>query len=401
MKLIDRNVIFSGTPGTRDANCCFPSLISLSDGTLVSTWRSGSAKDSSDGVALMSRSADDGSTWSAAEEIPLGPYADKPGEAHYAPLTVLGPKHLLAAVMWVDRSNPALHFFNPQTEGLLPTVAVFCESRDGGNTWDNYRQMDQSPYYSPMPITGPVLALGDGRLACQFEVNKNYNEPGPWRHVAAWKISSDGGRTWPECVEIANDPTGRYMYWDARYALRSNGFCQAAFWTYDRVNQRDATIHLSESNDYGRTWNRPRDTNLIGQVCHPVILNDGRLLLIIVDRFHTRTIRAVISDDDGCSFQSDTVIYEHLYDQPELGEITSAEDYLQKMDAWTFGRVDGIAQADGVVFIIFYAGNPEATNIHFVQLSTDSSALPPTARVRATRLPNSSASNFEQARQRL
>jgi len=278
--------------------------------------------------------------------------------------------------MWVDRSNPELQLFNPETEGLLPTHAVFCESRDAGRTWTDYRELDGHPYHRPMPITGPVLALGDGRLACQFEVNKHYHETGPWRHAAAWKLSKDGGRTWPEHVEIANDPAGRYMYWDARYAVRPNGFCQAAFWTYDRALKCDATIHLSVSMDHGRTWSKPRDTGIYGQVCHPVMLSDERLLLIYVDRFKTRSIRAVLSDDGGQTFHNDTVVYEHWNSQTEC-ERAPASDYLQEMDSWSFGRVDGVATADRIVSIVFYAGNSEATNICFAQLTINKSADTP------------------------
>lgn len=371
MKLVSHNVIYRGSRNSSAASCCFPAITRLPSGTMVSTWRIGSRKDSSDGKLLISRSNDGGNLWSAAEEFPLGPYTALAGEAHYGALTTLGPDHLLATVMWFDRSSPELPLFHPQTEGLLPTSTLFCESRDGGRTWDDYRELDHMPYDSPMPVTGPVLVLADGRLACQFEVNKNYESLEPWRHAAAWKISSDGGKTWPDCVEVAHDPTLRFMYWDARYAVRADGFCLAAFWTYDRQRQRDATIHLCHSLDYGRTWSRPRDTGIVGQICQPLIQSDGRLLLIYVDRFVTRSIRAVLSDDLGGTFHSDTVVYQHSVPQQERGEGSSAVNYLQEMDVWTFGRVEGVAEPDGRVSVVFYAGDSSATSIYWAQLSTD------------------------------
>jgi len=45
----------------------------------------------------------------------------------------------------------------------------------------------------PIPITGPILKLGGGDLACQFEVNKPYRDTGTWRHHA--RESFDGART--------------------------------------------------------------------------------------------------------------------------------------------------------------------------------------------------------------
>ena len=261
----------------------------------------------------------------------------------------------------------------------------FCQSRDGGLSWSDYRFMDGEPYHGPLAITGPVLVLDDGRLACQFEVNKPYEDTRPWRHAAAWKISPDGGHNWPEHVEVANDPTGRVMYWDARYVFGAKGYVMAAFWTYDRQQQRDANIHLSESRDGGRTWSEPRDCGLVGQVCHPVLLGGDRLLLVYVDRFRSPTIRAALSNDLGRSFVADLVVYQHPVAQREQGEDSDPAAYLQDMELWTFGRIEAISAGDGTVWLVYYAGNAQATSIHWARLQVPSGhdvRLPLTARGR-------------------
>lgn len=368
MELTSEGILFAGGANTSAASSCFPAIARLPDGSLLASWRIGSQKDSADGQILLSRSGDGGDSWSQPEELPAGPWAADPGEVHYAPLTVLGHNHLLATLMWVDRSDPTLPLFNPTTEGLLPIRTWLCESRDGGRSWDDYRFMDGEPQGGPLAITGPVLVLDDGRLACQFEVNKPYEDTRPWRHAAAWKISSDGGYTWPDYVEVANDPIGRLMYWDARYVLGPKGYIVVAFWTYDRQQQHDRTIHLSESHDGGRSWSAPRDCGLVGQVCHPVLLRDDRLLLVYVDRFHTRSIRAALSNDLGRSFVRDVLVYQHPARQAEPGKESALAGYLQDMELWTFGRVEAIAGQDGMVWVVYYAGNAEATDIRWARL---------------------------------
>jgi hypothetical protein len=372
MQLIDQRVIYSGRSHTPTANCCFPALVRLADSTYLVSWRVGSQKDSADGKLLLSRSADNGRIWTPAETIPLGPYDEEAVEPHYGPISRLNDGGLLAAIMLVDRSDPSLSFFHPTTEGLLPTRMLFCHSRDAGHSWTDYHEMDHGPYHSPMPITGAVLQLENGDLACTFEVNKNYCDPQPWRHAAAWKVSNDGGRTWPECIEVANDPTSRLMYWDARYSLGVDGFCIATFWTYDRTLQHDAPIHLSISRDNGRHWSPPRDLGVEGQVCHPVLLENGSLVLVYVDRFVTRTIRAVKSHDLGHSFQDEVVVYNHAQSPIIARQSSVTADYLQEMDTWTFGRVDAVAGLGGQIAIVFYAGTPEATSIHWAMISTSS-----------------------------
>lgn len=380
VSLISEGTIFAGTPNSPTANSCFPAIVELPGGTLLASWRVGSQKDSADGQILLSRSTDAGVSWSEAERFADGPWTAQPGEVHYAPLTVLGPDHVMAVLMWVDRSQPGRPFFNPATEGLLPLRTWFCESRDAGRTWGDYRWMDVDAVSScigcnetpqpdcPLAITGPVLALPDRRLACQFEVNKPYEDTKPWRHAAAYRVSSDGGRTWPEYVEVANDPTGRVMYWDARYAFDRTGRGIVAFWTYDRQRQCDANIHLSESSDAGRTWTMPRDLGLVGQVCHPVPLGGDRLLLVYVDRFRTRSLRAALSNDMGRSFVDDIVVYQHPAAHADCGQDSTATDYLQDMELWTFGRVEAILADDGTVSVIYYAGNAQATDIRHARL---------------------------------
>ncbi len=369
MKVINRTTIYRGQPNTDRANCCFPAIARLANGTLLATWRVGTHKDSDDGTLMLARSHDGGLTWSDANRFPLGPYANKSGEVHYGPITSLSRRHILAALMWVDRSIPNLPLFNPQTEGLLPITTVVCESRDGGESWHSHRELDPAPYYSPMPITGPVLDLHDGRIACQFEVNKTYDDPGPWRHAAAWKISADEGHTWPESVEIANDPTGRLMYWDARYCIARAELCVATFWTYDRVDQQDANIHLSISTDGGRSWSVPKDTGVAGQICQPIILANGQLMLVYVDRFSSQSIRAAISDDQGDSFGDEVVVYQHLSSSLDSAGASLTADYLQAMNLWTFGRVEGIVSADDLVSLVYYAGTSDQTSIYFAQIA--------------------------------
>lgn len=367
MKLVAEGTIFSGLAGTVTASCCFPSIVILATGTLLVSWRVGTTKESADGKILLAQS-EDGCHWKCWPLSVDAQLESKTGEFHYGPLTCLADGRLLISMMWTDRSNPSLSFFNPQTEGLLPIRTIFAESCDGGLTWNQVRAMDTEPYRTPMPITGAVLELSDGRLACLFEVNKNYSDPRPWRHAAAMKISSDGGKSWPEAHEVANDPTGRLMYWDQRHSLQDNRWV-AMFWTYDRESGCDAHIHISQSHDGGRIWTRPRDTGIAGQIAQPVLLKDGRLIVIYIDRFHTRSIRAKVSFDLGMTFsQEDLLVYLHHAGSNDPGQQSESKAYLQDQQLWTFGRVDAAVDSTGDIWVVFYCGTTTTTEIHWARI---------------------------------
>ena len=184
------------------------------------------------------------------------------------------------------------------------------------------------------------------------------------------KISSDGGKSWPEAIEVANDASNRLMYWDQHHAVGYDQ-CITMFWTYDRQNNRDATIHISWSNDFGKTWTPPQDTGIVGQIAQPILLGDGRLVVIYLDRFKTRSIRARLSEDGGRTFGSEELV---IYEQPghsrDQGDQSDPTAYLQDMQLWTFGRIDAIADTSGDIWVIFYGAGENVTNIYWARIRT-------------------------------
>ena len=64
MKITNRGIINRGQPNTPRAFSTFPALTPLADGSLLSTYRVGSSKDSADGTIELKRSDDGGQSWS-------------------------------------------------------------------------------------------------------------------------------------------------------------------------------------------------------------------------------------------------------------------------------------------------------------------------------------------------
>lgn len=369
MKLSFNTPICQGVPGTTTANCCFPSIARGAGGQLIATWRMGSQKDSADGAIWLASSRDDGRSWSSPTEVfQPGSWNGGLREPHYAPISVLSDGRMLAAVMWVGRRESSLPFFNPVTEGILPLQTVFYSSSDSGLSWSDMGELDTAPYSGPLAITGPLLELPDGELACQFEVNKNYDDTEPWRHAAALKISPDGGRTWPECREVANDASGQLFFWDARIVKIDSRQCLAMFWTFDRVNRRDRRVHIAHSDDAGRTWTKPLETPVVGQVAEPVPFRNHRLALIVVDRYESRSIKAFLSDDCGKTFGDELLVYRQPGGQMDAGRNAVTADYLQDMELWTFGRVQAVTDAKNSIWVVYYAGDANSTGIYCAKI---------------------------------
>ena len=126
MRIVDSGIISPVGPDEPLRVRTFPSLLVLSDGTLLATCRTGSKKDSSDGTIEMFRSSDNGTTWSDPA-IPFAPTKidEIRGSYHLCYITELEAGHLLAACMWIDLdSYPDRPLFNADTEGCLPMAIL-------------------------------------------------------------------------------------------------------------------------------------------------------------------------------------------------------------------------------------------------------------------------------------
>jgi hypothetical protein len=211
-------------------------------------------------------------------------------------------------------------------------------------------------------------------LALPYERWKEYDDPEPGTHSANLKLSFDQGQTWNRVHVVASDPTGRHFYWDQRIASHlDTGLLVAMFWTHDREDGRDLDNHIAWGSPDGGTWSAPRPTGLPGQHCEPVALGGERLLTLYVHRRNPPSLRAVLSEDFGCTWRRETEIA--CYHSPvgtESGmeaEPRAFDAFWQDMMAWRFGHPRGVRLPDGDVFVAFYAGDGNATSMHWARLS--------------------------------
>ncbi|MEI7818369.1 MAG: sialidase family protein, partial [Desulfuromonadales bacterium] len=113
MKLVSRGTVFQSEEGTDRQSCAFPQVAVLPDGRWIASCRAAFTKGGKEGQhVLLSFSDDEGKTWSAQ----LSPFAapeinGKPGQFRVCALTPLGGANVLAALYWVDNSDPSLPFF--------------------------------------------------------------------------------------------------------------------------------------------------------------------------------------------------------------------------------------------------------------------------------------------------
>jgi hypothetical protein len=372
VEIVSSGVVVRGRPGTDAQSCAFPQICVLPGGRWICCFRAAPRKGATAGQrSLFARSDDEGESWSEPVEAFTPPAIDgRPGLFRALAMTALGGPRVLAVLYWVDHSRPSLPFFNEATEGLLDSRILLSRSEDDGDTWSRPELVDTAPFRCPTPITGPVLVLGNGELACQFELNKAYDDPAPWRHGSVLLFSKDGGRTWPRHAMVTSDPENRVFYWDQRPRVLPDGRILDLFWTFDRQRAVYRNIHARESCDHGHTWSEIWDTGVPGQPAPPIPLADGTVGLVYVDRTGAPQIKMRASKDGGRTWPEDSQI---VLEKPCLASQTREKRTMQ--DAWTemadfsLGLPATAVARNGDAVVAYYEGPAtDQTNVKWVRI---------------------------------
>lgn len=369
MKITASGMLSQSQPNTNRATLTFPTVIALSSGTLLATWRAGSTKDSASETVEFARSSNGGRTWSEPWRPLSSPTLDgKDGTLKLGYLTELTPGHLLLATMWIDRTTyPNASLFNEETEGCVPMSILLANSHDEGQTWSPWRLVPMPGEIGPASLTSPILQLADGSLAMSIETNKHYHDASPWMQKVVFFHSIDQGRTWAEPVVAGEDPTGRTFNWDLRCGVVPDGQIGTFAWTYDSYTTNYLNIHRRISRDNGQSWSEPEDLGFADQAARPAILPDGRVVLAYVDRFQSHSIRVRVAPSIDAPFDpaSDLVIYAQA-GTAKRDENTG--ELLAEMGLWSFGLPYAEVLPDGDVLVVYYAGTPQAMDIHWARL---------------------------------
>lgn len=372
MQITETGVINRGVLGGRRAISAFPSLTVVNRATLLAVYRVGSAKDyglgptkdSDDQMTELRWSGDLGRTWSE----PVSPFSNLVNGVRGTPqvcyLTDLGRGHLIAATLWINReAYPGKRLFNPETNGLLPSLILLADSHDSGRTWGPQRVVP-TPLVS---LTDPIKRFPDGTLVLSLETNNSYDEPSPWHLRVIYLHSKDQGKTWSAPITVAEDPDHKVFYWDQRAAVAPDGAIVSFSWTYEGKSNSYLNVQRNISRDQGKTWLGFQDVGFTDQPSHPAILPDGKVVVAWVDRFKTASIRARLSARSDAPFpkESEVVFYEH-----KQGESTGddATKLVRQMVQWSYGLPFAEALPNGEVMVAYYAGTDTVMDIHWARL---------------------------------
>ncbi len=375
MKIVDEGIVFAGRKQTEQQSCAFPGICITSSGRWICSFRAAPTKAATVGQhVLLSWSDDDGRTWSSPSEPFCAPATESgtAGILRTGHVTTVQDGSLLAVLSWIEHGDPSRPFFNEETEGLLDTRICLASSTDEGVQWSSTEFMTPRPFTVPSPTTGPLVSLDNGNLICQVELNKSYDDTQPWRHQSVLVFSRDGGHSWNKPCVVSDDPELRVFYWDQRIGHLGSNELLDVFWTFDRVEGQYLNMHARRSTDGGHDWSEMWDIGIPGQPAAPVLLDDGLIALVYVDRTSGPCIKVRTSSDAGRTWPDETeaTIFQSAR-RKSNADSQSMQEAWDEMYTFALGLPATAKLPNGDLLVVFYEGpTGDETSIRWARLSS-------------------------------
>jgi predicted neuraminidase len=266
-RLLSRSQVFSyGKSDPYDATNDYgfnhaPSIARLADGRLLAAWFSGPYEASVHQVILGSFSEDGGDNWGPAAVL-----QDEATRSDFDPafITKGGRAWLFYTVgRWNRYPFVGLREAEKREVGVNSYRLLTRVSQDSGATWSQARQVLEDTGWGSRS-NGLTLANGDLVLPIY-----HFEPP----YTSAVLVSTDDGANWRRFGEIRTP--GKTGAGEPTIAQLPDGGLVMALRTYD------GRLWICHSSDRGRSWSKPRQTDLPAtSSSHHLMCTSGGLLVL-------------------------------------------------------------------------------------------------------------------------
>ena len=135
MKIIDEIILYENPdPLLVSKQGIFPGIVKLQDNSLLALFTIGQAFDSADQRTFVSKSFDDGRSWSKPKPLHNHIYKNKEESESLKPLLLQNNKLLAIGYAFV-RPDSLTPIVNPNTFEILPLNNKISISNDNGESW--------------------------------------------------------------------------------------------------------------------------------------------------------------------------------------------------------------------------------------------------------------------------
>lgn len=344
MRLIEASSIYSNPdPLLLSRQALFPGLLQLPDGDIVALFSIGQAFDAADMRTFVSRSTDEGRSWSPP--MRLHNHQAVPDEQEAFKPVRLNDGSILATGYTFVRPDPLRPIVDPNTLAVPELRVKVSRSTDDGRTWMTPRTVDIEG--TPLEMSGPAAQLASGRIIAAtspFHLQKDGH--------AGWIVASDdAGETWFKLSEFFRAPRSDIHAWECRLAVWDEDRVVVLWWAYDHSAGINLNNHVALSSDGGASFGPAIDTGVKGQSSNIIHLEEDTFLTIHTHREvpAALTVRRVDIGDGGFR----VVEALDLFASAAMGSTTAG--MKQQFGDLKFGQPSLLRLTSGAIFAYCWA----------------------------------------------
>jgi hypothetical protein len=257
----------------------------------------------------------------------------------------------------VEVTKPDAYFYSEEGETQSKCTYI-ARSSDNGATWDCKSEIDLPGFL--YDFTSNPLVLPDGHIFIPGERRRS----GECIRIFATH-SDDHGQTFEPFNDCIVDPEGKLHLCDSRYDVFPDGEIVAYLWALRMEDDETLQTHRAVSADQGRTWSTALPVGYLGQIVHPLVLDDNTVLAASNYRWDPHGIYLWLSPDRGLTWPAKSAVRMWDPDRNQLvaepAELT--EDQIKDLDVniwkalalFNFGTPDLTALPDGTILLTYYA----------------------------------------------
>ena len=264
-------------PHLRSIHAWHPSVVRLEDGQLLASFDLAEAVESLDYRTYLSRSYDQGETWSPPTRLFEDPEPRR--SVHTVRISRLADGTVVGVGGRLYRDDPEQGVVNRENLGYVPMDLILLTSRDGGFSWDGPRTIN-APLVGPsFEVCHGLRELEDGRWVLPTSTWKGWNGEAPNGMNAVLLVSHDRGETWPEAIPVMAAYSRGIIHWEQSMVELPNRRLLSVAWAVEEATGKTLPTPYALSNETGH-FGPPGPTGLDAQTAKIIRLGDGRIFCL-------------------------------------------------------------------------------------------------------------------------